>query len=453
MNQMPGPTRSLPTALLAGLIAAGQLSCGPRADPDLAFHRGVNALDERRFDQARVYFAEDLERHPERRQSWRLAGRSWMSGALMSPTRAVAYWRRYLELSPGDAEITIQLTRALYILGQWQEAQAWSERLDDSSRSHLLRASVFLEIDPERARQAIEAAESTAGDDPHFHATAAQVYHQTADPERALAHASRAIELSPLDLKSTYLSARLRQQLGNGEAAAELLATYQLLARLTGTGSTPEPAPAQALRLLLELEPGVDSEAAEFRLRKLRLLVENGWQDEARPLLEKLAVPAELPPATRLELAGLAEELGQLTVARDLLDSVLREAPSGDGLAAQADRDAREREALHGLALLAYRRDDRAGSRELIADGLERFPHAGRFHHLLGRLELAAGDSPAAAKRFARALELTPWKADCRIDLANLWLSEGRIDDVVALLSQAPGPDPALDHYRRRHDL
>ncbi len=448
---MPSPTPSPLPAILACSIAA-VLSCGPREDPDLAFHRGVNALDEQRFENARTYFAEDLEHHPERLESWLRAGRSWMSGNLKSPTRATAAWRRYLELNPGDNEITIQMTRALLFLGEWQQAQTWCQRLDASGRSQLLRARVFLEVDPERARQAIEAAAPAAGDDPYFHAEAARVYHHVAEPERARGHASRAIELAPLDLKSTYLLARLQQQLGDAEAAAELLVTHQLLAQLTGSGGAPEPAPAEALRLMRELEPRVASEAEEFRLRKLRLLVANGRHQEAQALLANLAESTRLP-ATRIELAGLAEKLGDLAAAHRLLESVLSDEPSGAGITARADRAAREREALYGLALLARRRYDRAGSRKRVEDGLERFPHAGRFYHLLGRIELEAGRDEAAAGRFEKALELAPWKTECRIDLANLWLSQGRSDTVAALLAQAPGPDPVLDRYRRRHDL
>ena len=451
---MPHPARSLSIALLAGMIAASQLACAPREnreDPGLgraggaqamSFHRGVNALDERRFERARVHFAEDLERHPEKPESWRLAGLAWASGSYQSATRAVEHWRRYLELRQDDVEIQVRLTRMLLLLGEWQEAQATSEYLGDDARFRVLRARAWLEIDPARATEEIAAA--TAGDDPRLHATAAEVYLRAGNHEQALLHAARAVELAPLDTTSTYLLARLRRRAGDAEAATELLATHQLLTRLTGTAGAPEPSPVEALRLVRELEPRIGEQ--HLRLEKLRRLVETGAHDEARALLPVLG---DLPTATRLELAGLAERLGELDVARGLLEDAL-EQPAGERT---SDREAGEREALYGLALLARRQGDAEGARERIEAGLERFPHCARFHHLLGRLELEAGQVEAAAGRFERALELAPWKSDCRIDLANLMLGEGRTDEVAALLNAAPGDDPAIDGYRRRHGL
>ncbi len=435
--------------LLTALAAAALVSCGPRDDADLAFHRGVNALVENRSELARAHFAADLERHPERAETWRLAGHAWMSGRLRSPTRGIEHWRRYLELEPGDNEAALGITQALFLFGEWQEAEAWCQRLDASPRSQLVRARVFLEADTEQAEQAIRGALAAAAADPRFHATAAQVYQQLGDPERALIHARRAVELDPLDLKSTYLLARLTQRRGDAEEAAGLLATHQLLVQLTGAGSVPEPAPAEALRLLRQLEPRVGGEAVSLRREKLRRLVENGQHGEARAVLTGLAGSADLPAAAHLELVGLAEKLGDLAAARELLENVLSDEAAEEEWVAGG----RRREALYGLAVLAYKDGDRPRARQLVADARERFPHAARFHHLLGRLELADGRNEEAVRRFERALELGPWKSDCRIDLANLWLSEGRTDDVAALLAAAPEADPAIEAYRRRHGL
>ena len=48
------------------------------------------------------------------------------------------------------------------------------------------------------------------GDDPRRHALAAEVFQQAGTLEEAARHAQRAIASDPLDLRSTYLLARLR---------------------------------------------------------------------------------------------------------------------------------------------------------------------------------------------------------------------------------------------------
>lgn len=450
---------------------------GPGGPPaELALHRGLNALDEGRADQARIELATALEAEPGRPEVWRLAGDAWMTGTLRSPSQAIEAWGRYLEGRPGDPGkdlgddfgVATRLAESLLLLGEWQQAETWCERLGDDPRAQRLRARVFLDIDPERAEAAIRAALAGLADNApdteraETHALAARVYSELGEDERALDHAEQAVGLDPLDLQSTYLLARVARRRGDPERTDALLATHQLLAQLTGAGSHPAPSPTEGLRLVRELVPRVAAGAVLFRLEWLRRLVANGQRDEALELLEGLAEEQTLPTATRLELVGLADRLGDLDQARRWLEQVLAEnepmadAPLGD------PRLANHREALYGLALLDHREGDFAAARTRSDEGLEHHPQSARFHHLAGRLELisagaeagtGAGGSERAAQSFSRALELAPWNTEYRLDLANLWLAEGRIDAVQELLAAAPEDDPALDVYRRRHGL
>lgn len=425
--------------MLAAAALPGLLHCAPATHPDLAFQRGLNAGDQGRFDWARIYFAEDLESHPDRAEAWRRAGLAWSSGRQQSPTEAIEHFRHYLSLRPEDGEIQLRLARAHFTLGQWDEAQAWAERLGAGLEADMLRAEVFLDVDAERARRAMEDALAAAADDPRVQALAARVYDRLGEPQVALAHARRAVELAPLDARSRYLLARLHQQLGEPEQAAAAFAVHELLAPLVDRGSVAKLSPAEELRLMRRLEPEVASSAPDFRRALTRLLVQTGHRSEASAELAA-RLEGSPPPGSeeRLELARLAEQNGEEAVARELFESLTDDAEAG-------------REGRLGLARLALRNSNSGRARELLEEGLAGEPFLARYHYLLAQVALAEGRMEEAEGRLSRALELAPWDAEARVGLADLFLSQGRRDAAETLVAEAPEETSILRKYRSEH--
>jgi predicted Zn-dependent protease len=441
---------------LAALLAA----CAPGADPDLDFHRGLNALDDGRYDWARVCFARDLERHPERAASWRLAATAWTAGANGSLSRALASYRGYLRRVPGDRQVRLRAARLLLQLGDRQEAAAQAAQLGDGPEVQLLRAELALDDDPARARQALAAGLAEAPDDARLHVLAARLEERSGAPQQALAEAERAVELAPLDFRSYYLLGRLWRALGDESRAAEALAVQQLAARFAVDGSQRPPSTLEALRLLDELAPKVASTAPSFRLARLRLLAAAGRRQEAAAEADALAALGPPAGADGLELARLAEQAGADALARRLYSALAAATPAGDAPTGEtptdqtrADDDAVARGAVFGLARLAWKEADRAGCRRLLAAGLARWPYAARFHQLLASLELAEDRREEAAAELGRTLELAPWRDAARTDLADLYLAQDRRRAAVELLAAAPEESPALTRYRRRHGL
>ncbi len=434
---------SLASALSLMALSLLGSACGVEPGRDLAFHRGVNALDDERADMARRHFAEHLEAHPGDSEAWRLAGDAWMSGTMRSPGEATERWRRYLELRPDDQKVLARLVDTLLLDGDWQAAESWSAQLDDSQASRMVRGKLLLETDPIAAGQILESALADEPDHPGLDALAAQFHYLEGDPERAVAHAKRAVAANPFDLQSLYLLTRLLRRRGDAAGADELLVTHDLVSRAKGAAGASKPTPSEALVLVEELASRVPTDGLEFQLEWLRVWVANGNRGEAKRRLGEIAVRPDLTAPVRMEVAGLADQVGDLAVARQLLQDVFDQAPVGS---------ANRRRALFGLSLLAYReRDEKLEA--LVEEGLAAFPHAAGFWHLRGRMALNRDDPEAAARDIQKAVLLGPWRTDFRIDLANIWLSQGQLDEVLTLLAEAPDGDPAVAAYRRQHGL
>lgn len=431
-------------ALLAGCGAGGKSTAPGQEDADLAFHRGVNALDEGRYEWARRHFADDLARHPERAAAWRYAGIAWSAGPQQSLSRVAECYSRYLELED-DGAIRLRLAQQLFLLGEVARSRELLATLPSRPAADLLRANLELgDGEIAAARRAVEAALAAAPDLAAVHATAALVYQRADEHAQALVHARRAVTLDPLDYKSHYLAARLARLAGDTKVAEEALQRHQLLTRLQGEGSLAPPTPAEALRLMRTLEAQLDDEAKvakTWRWRLMELLVETGRRDEATPLVAALAAdPAALTPTEALTLGAYAERLGDPDLAAQLYTSLTA---SDDGAA--------RREARFRLARLAVAAGDSAAARSWLRTALVDHPHIARLHYLLAQIALQSGEEKEATAALEQAVSLAPWRDDYRIALADRLLAAGRDDDARALIAAAPEPAPTLEQYEKIH--
>jgi len=448
-SQQRNSLRSLAVVWLA-LVAA----CSGGDHDELELWRGVNAMSEGRWQAARAFFEADLEQR-ERLESVRYAAISWSEGRLQSGGRAVAYFRRFLAVEPGDVGMRRRLVRMLLLLGDFEPAAVEAAALDDSAASNRLRAVVQRELDLDAAREAIDRALEQQPAAASGHATAATIYDALGEFELARHHAERAVALAPLDARSRYLAGRLQARLGASERATETLRLYEVVVTIIGQGSTTRPAPTHELRLLGELAGHGGGSSPATRLRIASLLLKTGQHAAAREELELLADAPELTPENWLGMGKVATESGARALAGTLYQRVIdRYAPPAP--AAGGDRwldSAPSREARFRLALLAVQEGDRAEARRLISSGLRELPQAGRWLCLRGALELADGGGESAVRNLADGLRYAPWRDSCRIDLVSVHLARGEREEARELLAAAPEPSAALERLRVQHAL
>jgi tetratricopeptide (TPR) repeat protein len=424
--------RGLGTALL--LLVA----CRPPAEEDLELLRARNAAAQGRYDWARLHYAKDYERHPEHLGSLRELAISWLSGYQQSLSTGAERLREYVDRAPGDAVAARQLVRTLMLLGEKDEARERAARLGDDPESELVRAQALLDVDPGGARLAIERALAGDPEDPRAHATAAEAYERAGDAARAVSHAQRALELDPLQYSTLYRLARLCQRRGEADRAARYLALHQRVTRLLEVGSlSPVPA-SEGLEILDAAERDLGGGGFDLRKRRVQLLFAAGRLHDAVEAARTLSRDPRASLTDRLELATWTGDHGRRADARELFEAIQRGSPGSAG-------------AVASIAQLEIEAGQLPQARGRLTEALAGDPGFARYHYLLGRIESLEGRTDAAVVRYQRAVALAPWEWTWRTALADVLLSQRRVADFRALLSDAPEEAPGLAEYRERH--
>lgn len=414
-------------------------SCAPVEEvEDLDFQRGRNALAMARYDWARFYFSTDLETHPDRLESLRGLGISWISGYQGSLTHGVEAIENYLLRAPEDSEMRLRLVRSLLSVGDGDRAQDALEGLEESIEKQLLLVKIHLSEDPDAAREILAPILHEDPDLFDVHHLAAKIYLRLGDDAEALVQARRASEIHPLSAEIFYLTAQILRRQGHEVETEEALATYEILHQLPGPGSPPDP--KKELALLRQLGERQGRSASSFKKRFIRLLIENGRLTELTPLLEELRNDPNSDTATLLALAQSAHIRGMSSMARNLYEDVL-------------ERDPTHQKAVAQRALLAYETHDFETAEQYLARGLEVDPHQAPLHFTTGLLALSQGDEERAVEAFTSAVDLVPWLVRYRLTLADVLLTRGDRAAVEDLLAAAPAADPAIDAYKKKHTL
>ncbi len=434
MNRLRAPSFLL-VAVLGQFLAACKDT--PPQDPDLAFHRGNNALALGRYDWARHFFQEDLRANPDRAESLRGLGLGWISGYEGSLSHGVEAFTAYLDKAPGDLEIRLRLASSWLRLGETQSVLEVLADAGDSAEVEQLRASALADTDPVTAER--HALAALAAEPEHVAAllVAARLADRRGDTDTALAQASAAAAADPLRTETHYLLARIRRALEDDEGARGDLEIYEQLRRLPVRGRPSQLSDFEELQALRDLEPRLESSALPLRRRLARLMLATGDPGAETAIAELIADP-DVEAFALLELAGEAHTRAKVDLARDLYRRAL-----------ELDSDLHAARAQ--LARLEHETGDRDTARRLLTEGLDVDPWYASYHFVSGLVNLAEGSEPEAVESFETALDLAPWLASYRLALADVYLAAGRDEDLATLIDNAPGDDPAINAYRKRH--
>ncbi len=423
--------------ILAFALSALSIACAePAIEDDLDLLRGRNAQLLSRHDWARTYFAQDLERNPQRQESMRGMGIGWISGFDGSMTKAIDAFETYLKKTPGDADIRIRLARTLLLAGDDGRATAVLGELPPSAEVEVLVAKSNLSQSPRVALSRLEKVLQSDPNNLEANDLASRAYERLNEPELALDALERAQELSPLDPKRFYTAAQILYRLGRDSEAAEALATYRLVNQLPKPGMPTSP--AEELRVLIQIQDHLGTTSPVLQRRLARTHLEVGDIQGARPLI---AAVLNNDPSVEfiVGLGQVAHTQGSEAVARDLYDAALAREPS-------------HLQALSSRARLASELGENAIAEAMLQRGFEVEPHFAPLHFVAGMLSLSNNNDDEARSQFERAVELVPWLPRYRLTLADLYLANGEFEAATELLRQAP-EDAQIAEYKERHAL
>lgn len=318
-----------------------------------------------------------------------------VASLLGQPARAASASERLLQQRPGDVEATLLLARM----------RAQQDRLADAER--LLTAAHARE--PRHGRVALQLGlvQLTAGKPQAARQSLAKA--QALEPASAAPHVAAAAALLSMGDARAALAASAAARKAN--AADPLAALVSLLAT---SGRWPPSTPGSPRFLAAGLHPDLETDPLAETVQQ-ELATAGG-----RARLAMVHVLSDLL-APRAALHWLAGEPGQ--AVQPLLEqaAMRAEMAAGDAHAAEARLEALVRgKTSRGLvgpavqaAVLASRRNDRAGALAAMDRALAEAPASPRIHMLAGDLQLALGQPARAipAYRFA----LRQWPRDARL--------------------------------------
>lgn len=412
------------TALAVGM-ALGLWSCGPDEPPDLSRDRARYALEQGRWDWARVYLTDDLERHPDRAESLLDLATAWFSGHGGGLAKGVPFLEHYLEKKPDDIDARIRLVGTLIRLGRFDEAGRWAEGLGDHIDGRYLEALILAEDDSD---QALEVVARVLEDQPghvRANALAGRLLEATGAIDGAVKACRRALDADPFDVPTRVRLERLLRMAGHDQDAERERRLLDITRRLESSVDAAALSPSEEVALLQRMADLDVGEGEPIQRRRLEALMRSGRVEEALGLFDRLDGSGVLGIEGRLSLAKHLADSGREERARAVYESVLEQDPVNAP-------------AVTSLGVLDLRAGNAAAAGQRMEAALAEDPRHARFHAVLAQARLSEGDEEGAVSHWETALELAPWEDRWRRRLVNLRRARGEDRRAEATLAAAP---------------
>lgn len=357
-----------------------------------------------------------------------------------NPEAALRQYVRAADLMPDSPAAQLKAATYLLIVGQYEDAKA--------------RAQQVLNKDPKNVEALIVLGNTLAGLRDLDGAITQLTEAVELDPSRSRSYTNlalirvaqgrldeartafeKAVDIDDKSIAAWLALASFRWSLGDAAGTAQSLkraveidSGNVLTNRALATFHIATGNPALAEPHLKTIAETTKSAAGWFALADY--YIGNARFDEARQVLEPLAVQATSSAAAETRLAGIAYAAGQTTDAHRMIDKLLERQPN----TARALL-------LKARWLLNEGKPDRALQRAKSAVAAS--PRMVAAHYILGLAERRTRRTTDAIKSFTEVQRLNPRAAAAQVQLSQLHLSRNAIDSAVLAaeeaLSNAPG--------------
>jgi tetratricopeptide (TPR) repeat protein len=393
------------------------------------------------------------------------------------PTRAILQFRNAVAATPKNAEAFYQLSLAYLGVGDIRLGIGSLRKALELNPKHAaaqLRMAQLMTVASDLdyvkdARQRLENMLLDTPDDPDALHALAFAELKLGEPEDAMQHLGRAMELAPHDIMIPALMAQAKLQQGDIKGAEEILQKASanspksaeaalILGRFYSTQTRWAEAETEFHRAL-SLDPNSPSaflglamlqirtgrkQEAEQNFKRLSglpnkntkpvyamFLFGEGRRDEAIREFERLAKQDPEDRLARVRLIAAYVAVKRTSEAESILDAALKKNP-------------RDSDALlqRGEMLVDAAKLDRAEVDLSQVLGLQ--PDSAEVHYAIAKLRQARGESRIFRQEIAKALQLNPTLVAVRIEAAQDLLGSRDGKAALALLNEAPDAQKEL---------
>ncbi len=391
------------------------IDCGGQSGsliPDLAYHRSRHAMEQGRWDWARVFLEEDLKASPDRLESvWDL-GVAWISGHGGGLAHGIPFLERYLEARPDDQVARRRVIATMIRLGRFERGNVLANGLDDHPEAHYLRALLLADTEPQSALDHVRTFLETSTEHALAHALAARLFEDLGDTEAAKDSCRRSIAIDPFKSKVRAQLERLLRTSEHVDEAHKQLRALEIVGRLNQSFGAARLGPVKELDLLRELQ--VIDAASGFALnrRLAKALLRSGKLEQGLALYETVDRDDRFSVEDRLIFARILVDIGKRQRARELYEEIVI-------------HDVKNHTAQASLAILDNGLGRHQEARRRTETALDSDPWVAVYHAALAQARLLGRDEEGAIRSWQTAVELAPWETSWRRALAEIWLSRG----------------------------
>jgi tetratricopeptide (TPR) repeat protein len=426
----------------SGLLAVA-LSVGCSTDPDSAkrahLERGDEYARQGKQHEAIIEYLNAIQQDAAFGEARLKLAASYL--AVNDVEGALREYVRAADLLPANLEAQLKAGELLLLAGQFKDAHGRADKAlalaPTDVNAQILRANALAGLN--RIEDAVAELETAIRETPSnalSHAALGSMQMARGDRARAEAAFKQAIEtdatsvIARLALANFHFAIGRRAEAEAGlQAALALDPKHPLVNRafahyhvLSGRPDLAEP----YLRTFEQVTPD-----ASGKLLLANYYLATNRRDAARAILEEAArMPDGVVPAT-VRLSSLALSSGDVQRASDLVDQVLKHAPSS------AD-------ALVTRAQIELARDQLDAALATVRTAAQFNPRSERIQIALGRIQTRRFEHAEAAAAFHEALRLNPRSAEAEAELGRLSLMNGQLEDAERLLRNALVKSPGL---------
>ncbi|MFK8011073.1 MAG: tetratricopeptide repeat protein [Marinicellaceae bacterium] len=395
---------------------------------DVSYHRGVNAYKAKEFILAQKYFEEDLLKRPKNAESLYKAAQSFMKGKYQNFNKSVIYYKRYLELYPKNPPLNLKLIQELNNVGMKEELI----QLTKKTKNELYLTAIWEILDTKKALEHLEKVPNYLKDIDYY-LMATRIYSLHQNHKEVVFNANKSIELSGLHQISYYYLSQAHRNLKNFAKAKKAIQAFELIKSINSEKTVSTQLITMHQLLELNITP---KSSADFNAFYISLLINTNNLNEAEIKLNLIQL-SNLNPDILTTLILSIQSSKAYQLANKLYNNT--------------ERVYRAEDMILFCKIEVLARNEVVGACE---KAFQMFPQSAPILYLYGTsLIKNNNDNTIPQNLIQRAINFAPWMDAWIIQLANLYLLDGKVDLAKKVIKESIKKSPELNKFKLANSL